>query len=321
MKLTKNEHLSHFKTSRINTNGLNSIDFVFKDRAYLIDFNDDRVEKGYGYCVKSIDGNLVEWILLQWLTLYFGESADDPYSVRNNTYFHKRGYQDFDRAFFLKFIGKVSKFPFSSYTKWRNELLRKSLAMYCVGVRLSVDYMPITVGYFANSIEGLSNAYWNDRSNYKTLGSNPYKKLINARFMRLKKSKKHGEEVKRWLKYIEQEIDVITEIRNVYCGHSLMHSKKERKKLISVMNNWSVKHGWDRKNAKRKAYRTSITEKTLGGVHSGAVFKLSMNTNRILFFYYFNLIRDLPFTEHDFTLFGVKLDKDPLVIEHPDRIA
>ncbi|HBK4691823.1 TPA: hypothetical protein LLS49_004967, partial [Serratia marcescens] len=306
---------------RINTNGLNLIDFVFKGRVYLIDFNDDRVEKGYGYCVKSIDGNHVEWILLQWLTLYFGESADDPYAVRNNTYFLERGYQVFDKKVFLKFMVKVSKFPFSSYPEWRNELLRKSLAMYCVGVRLSVDYMPITVGCFALSIEGLSNAYLNDRHKYKMLGSKPYKKLINKRLMRLKRSKKNGEEARRFSKYIEQEIDVITEIRNAYYGHTLMHSTKERNKLISVMDTWAVKHGWDRKNSKRKAYRSSMAEKNLGGVHSGPICKLSMNTNRLLFFFYFNLIRDLPFTEHDFTLFGANSNEYTLIIEHPDRIA
>jgi len=272
-----------------------------------------------GYCLKSTDGRPVERYLLQWLTLYFGESADDDYAVRNNTYYIERGYQTFNIIQFNKFIKKVSKFPFSSYPKWRNELIRKSLVAYCMGVKFSIPTMPITVGQFALSIEGLSNAYLNNRNKYSTIGSKPYKKLINNRLMKLKKSKSFGGYAKRLSTYLEQEIDVITELRNVYCGHSLIHSKKERDKISSVMNKWSVKHGWDRESSKRKAYRVSILEQTLA-MHSSSIYKLSMNTNRILFFFYFNLIRELPFTKYDFTLIGLGL-KEGLVVEHPDRIA
>lgn len=316
--MKNNEHLSHFKTSRIKLDEPFSYRFLYQDREYIIDFHDSRVEFGLGYCVKSIDEKPVESLLLQWLTVYFGESATASYATRNNTNYYERGYQTFDFRHFKKFIKKVSTFPFVSYTNWRNELIRKSLVVYCMGVELSINAMPITVGQFALSIEGISNAYLNHRSKYKTLGEKPYKKLLNTRLLRQKRSKKYGDYAKNFSKYIGQEIDVITEIRNKYCGHSLVHSKKERNQFIAVMNAWAVKHGWDSKNSRRKSYRTSIMEQTMQ-IHSNSLFKLSMNTNRLLFFYYLNLSPTI-FTEYDFTLFGFTGYKE-LVIEHPSRIS
>ena len=63
--MKNNEHLSHFKTSRIKLDEPFSYRFLYKDREYIIDFHDPRVEFGLGYCVKSIDEKPVEFLLLQ----------------------------------------------------------------------------------------------------------------------------------------------------------------------------------------------------------------------------------------------------------------
>ena len=314
-----NENLSHFNMCRLILDGPSTIDFSFKSASYQLDFADCGVKSGYGYLIRRIDGDEVDCQLLMWLTLYFGESATDPYAVRNSTCSFMRGDLPFNTRLFLKYIRKVERRPLKSNPKWKNDFIHKSLSSYCLGVQMADMYMPYTLGLFALSIECLANASLDVRGKYSQLGSKGYKRII-GKVVRQDKNNdpEHRRKVREFMKYLDQEIDVIMHMRNAFYGHGLIYEPEHRKKLTQCMTDWMIKHGLEHKKSKRKWFSDKQLERSLE-INKFALFKLAQNVNRILFAYYLGVSFEIPFTQYDFQVKHAPWDV--IEYEHPQRIS
>ncbi|AUZ44957.1 hypothetical protein [Pseudomonas orientalis] len=318
MKLEINENLSHFNMCKVVLGDSWVFKFSYRNIEYYLDFSDVRVKKNHGYLVCRIDGEAVEYDLLMWLTLYFGESATDPYAVTNSTCSFVRGDLYFKYEDFIKYIKKVEVRPLKSNSKWKNNYIHKALANYCLGVQMADLYMPYTIGLFALSIECLANAALDVRGKYSTLGNKGYKKIINKAFKYKNNDPERRAIIKANIKFIDQEIDVISHVRNAFYGHGLIYDVEHRRKLSLCLSEWMVKHGFERKRGKRKWFRDELLERSLE-VSKFSMFKLAQNVSRLLFGYYLGVSDKMPFTEYDFQFRNAPWD----VIEygHPERVS
>lgn len=319
MDLKLNENLSHFKMCKVLLEQTSVVMFSYKSESYELDFSDGRLNPCAGYLIRKLNGGQVDRQLLMWLTLYFGESATDPYSIKNSTLSFVRGDLIFSEMHFLRFIRKIELRPLKSNPKWKNDFVYKALANYCMGVQMSVMYMPHTIGLFALSIECLTNASHDVRGKYSKLGNKGYKRIMNKALALSKvKDTDLASKIKNFIRYIDQEVDVIISLRNAYYGHGLIYEPEHRRKMSKCLGEWLVKHGFEKEGAKRRWFRDELLEESLE-VNKNALFKLSLNVNRLLIFYYLGVPDKLPFTEFDF-----QVRNSPWIMikyEHPERVA
>src|SRR5438552_53072 len=122
--------------------------------------------------------------LVRWLSIFFGEDISNPRQIEDSRFCFVRGRMHVDGESLRRFLNRAERVPFKSYPKWRKELLDHSLNYYIAAVGAGLNLMPVTLGLFAVSIEGLGNAYRGDRKNYRTLGQKPCSEIISSRLGR-----------------------------------------------------------------------------------------------------------------------------------------
>lgn len=317
MQLKINEKLSHFKYCEFGKIEFDEIQFYYKNDKYIINFLDPRVGKNIGYSVTRLNNKSVDSTLLLWLSLFFGEDALDPEAEEDNRFISTRGTFDFKKDQFLIFINKIEKYPCKSHTKWKQELIEKALLYYSAAVRSSVNLMPLNIGFFAMSLECLGNAYYGKRDDYFTLGHKSFKKIINARLKRYKKSLNYKSSTKDFEKYLDKEIEVVHLIRNAYYGHSLLHLKEDRDKLVATLIEWYTRNGHSKKFS-RISFKSNRIDTDLQR-EAFALYKVGLKLNRLLFFYFIGYSRNIPFATHDFSTIGN--NKNKLVLKLQPRKA
>jgi len=317
MHLKINEKLSHFKYCEIGSIESDEIDFEYKGDKYLICFSDPRVGKNAGYLIKRISNNSVDITLLLWLSLFFGEDALNPESEEDDRFISTRGEFNFKKDQFLGFIKKIEKYPCQSHAKWKQALVEKALLYYSCAICSSVNLMPLNIGFFAMTLECLGNAYYGKRDKYFNLGDKSFKKIINTRLKRYKKNTNYRPRTKEFEKYIEKEIEVIHLIRNAYYGHSLLHLKKDRDKLVETLIEWYARNGHSKKFSKL-SFKSSRIDKDIQREAFG-IYKIGLKLSRLLFFYFIGYSGNIPFATHDF--FTIGKHRDNFVIKLKPRKA
>lgn len=308
-----NEHIVHLKYTSILSDK-NTIPFLWQGNNYELHFEQTSPNPSCELKVLRQQYDAVDVNLLSWLSLYFGEDVLNPYQRPDKRFVFSRGDLVFKKDTFKKFINVAQTLPHKSYPKWRQEILKRALSYYLMAIRAGVNFMPVNLGLFALSIECLSNVYYGKRDKYFNLGTSKYGDLIAKKFERYKKNSKYKESFRNFEKKLTKDLELLKLFRNYYYGHSLTHQEKERKSLMIALRLWYERNGHDKKFSKLSFDDKRLNHDIAREAH--ALYKVGLRLNRLIFFYYLGLIRNLPFGDYDFITIG-KPSRMSNVIEFP----
>jgi hypothetical protein len=235
--------------------------------------------------------------LLTWLSVYFGEDFLNPNQTPDYRRCHLRGKLYLDCGHLQQFLKRAEKLPFKSHPLWRSELLDLSLSYYLVALGAGINYMPVTLGLFAVSIEALVNAYIGSREEYKTLGRKPFEELLRARLVRYVGTS-HEPWAKSFQQRIEADLALLTAVRNYTYGHSLIHTPKNRDRLCKELRDWYKRNGLSSKFSEISFPKRKLRVSLAAGNALG-LFKVGLFLNRLLIFWYLGYVVSVPFAEKD----------------------
>lgn len=266
---------------------------------YLIKFASCR-KKQTKFTAERIDGDPIDVDFLKWLSVFFGEDGVNPNQNSDTRFNENRGTLKIIEDDLVRFFGKTEKLPRTSYPIWRQELFDLAINYFMAAIRSGQNFMPISAGLFATSIEVLSNVYIGDRKNYKKLGSSPYNTLINARLKRYKKNDKYKDDCRKFNKRLNEEFELIIKLRNYSYGHSLTHKVEEREDLVQQLIKVYELNGASSELAESSFSKRNIRR----DIHTNAhvLYKLSLKVSRLLIFYYFRWIKNIPWASKDWVV-------------------
>ncbi len=296
-----NNHIIHLKHCYIdNPQAIWNVSYYGVD--YELKFTHETFDEGKIIIIRSEIGFIDSNTFLSWLSVFFGEDCTDPFQRQDTRSSFNRGklqasqklLQDFLNAAFLK----EENIP----TDRDKILFRQTMNYYLAGLRSGISMMPLTIGFFGLSMECVGNLVSDQNSEYHTLGSFAFEKLINKSFEPFKKDREHGKNYRTWQKYIKIDSKLVHFIRNAVYGHSLLHIPDERQKLVKNLHQWLKMAGASDKDAEFwfKAERLEIDFQT----HAPGLYKIGLRSARLLIFLYLGIIDSIPFTEHDYHPFG-----------------
>ena len=296
-----NEKIIYLKYSTIVCEK-QSVVFSWKGVNYSLFF--EQTDRNSLKCFKIIrkDNNYIDISLSSWLSLYFGEDTIDPFQRPDYRFNRLRGKFFLDENLLSRFLTLAEKIPYKSYPKWRQELFRLALSYYMVAIRSGINLMPINLGLFALSIECLANSHYGKRDNYFPLGSNKFNSIINARLKRYKRSLNYRDDIKKFQKYLEHEFKLLKLFRNFYYGHSSIHLHNNKVKMTKALREWYIGSGHTKEFANTSFRVNQINNNITRDAHS--LYKIGLRLNRLLFFYYIGMSREIPFATHDFRTTG-----------------
>jgi hypothetical protein len=235
--------------------------------------------------------------LLTWLSIYFGEDFLNPNQRADYRFCFLRGKLYLDGEHLKHFLKQAERVPFTSYPLWRNELFDLALSYYRVAINSGLNHMPVTLGMFGVSIEALMNAYSGKRNDYKSLGRKPYQRHIETRLARYK-----GTPHETWWKErqqrIENDLSLLTAVRNYMYGHSLIHTTKSQDHLCKELRAWYQRNGISSKLSKISFSKRRLRISLAAGNRLG-LYKVGLSLNRLLIFWYLGYVVSVPFAEKD----------------------
>jgi hypothetical protein len=235
--------------------------------------------------------------LLTWLSIYFGEDFLNPNQSPDYRRCSLRGRLYLNSENLKQFLKQAEKIPFKSYPIWRSELLYLAFRYYLIAIGSGINYMPVTLGLFAVSIEALVNAHGGRRNEYKTLGSKPFQQLFEARLARYK-----GTPHESWAKEIRQRVEgdlaLLVAVRNYTYGHSLIHNPKNRDRLCKELRDWYRRNGLPSKFIEGSFPKRKLRISLAAGNALG-LYKVGLFLNRLFIFWYLGYVVSIPFAEKD----------------------
>lgn len=278
-----------------------NVKFKFRDNNYILNFEDDKIEKSHGFILKNIDNNKIDDYLLRCLMIYFGENIIKNDEI-DTFYSFTRGTFTFKEKQFIKIIHKLENFPYPSYPLWKKRLIFQAIRYYELGVTNGINLMPINIGFFALSIECIANAYYGKTDKYYELGNNYINNLILTRLKKYKINNKYRVSAKKLEKRLQIEVDILRELRNFYYAHSFSHIKKERIQIANKLKKWAIQYGLNPLLA-NAFFKENNFE---WGLHMQKhnLYNLGLRINRMMIFFLIGFTNSIPFASHDFNLNG-----------------
>ena len=299
----------HLKHCRIE-NPENVVNFHFSDNQYELRFSSESFDVGKGVVVSSLSDVSIDQELLGWLSVFFGEDFTEPFQKMDTRNSSNRGNFEVDEKLLQKFLNAASRSANRVSPKWKKSLLDDVLRYYIVGLRSGLSMMPLTLGFFGLSMECVGNLVSNQKTKYHMLGSFAFNKLINKRFDRHKKNPKHRDNFRRWQKFINADSIMIHAIRNAVYGHSMLHLREERKKIVSLLREWLIRGGANKKTA-IFWFKPDRLELDLQ-VMAAPLYKVGLRSSRLLIFMLLGFSSSIPFAENDYLPIGRRIPNEPM---------
>ena len=240
--------------------------------------------------------------LFLWLSVYFGEDFIDPFQEEDTRFSINRGNFEFNGEFLLTFLKAVEKMPPKSFPKWKQQLFEKAITYFSVAVRSGINMMPLTIGFFAMSLECIGNIRHSKRDKHYTLGDKRFLELMKTRLKRYKLNQSYKESAKTFQRLVVQDVDLVHKIRNAYYGHSMLHLKKDRHQLTDVLRAWYLRSGHDKKFTNLSFRVSRIDDDITREAHG--LYKVGLRTSRLFIFMLLGFTKSIPFASHDFLAIG-----------------
>jgi hypothetical protein len=275
-----------------------SFDLIYRSETYRIGFIDTEFEEGKGVSITWNINN--KWYInfKQWLSIYVGEDFVDPFQEIDTRFNSYRGNFPIKREslqMFLIFVENGEKKK--STPKWKTSLRESSVMYYMVGISLGVRYMPMSIGYFALSLECIGNFKYGKRDKHWTLGEKKFLALLAEVLVPHKKNPITREAARKFEKMVHADIGLLNEMRNAFYGHSLMHLQRDKSRIVKSLREWMIRNGFSSEHAKMHVPFGDIKIGIMASIP--ALYKLGLRLNRLFLFYSFG-ISDPPFATHDF---------------------
>lgn len=295
------KHIVHLKYCRI----------VSKDKVFCFDylrapykliFVSENFDSEKVIIVENETKGQVDADLLLWLSVYFGEDFVAPFQEEDARFCDNRGDFEFNTDNFNKFLIATEKMPPKSFPKWKQQLFNKAIIYYSVAVRSGINMMPLTIGFFAMTLECIGNIRHGKRDKFHKLGTKRFLELIKTRLKRYKLNQNYKESAKSFQKLVIQDVDLVHKVRNAYYGHSMLHLQKDRQQLTDVLRAWYLRSGHGKKFT-NISFRTSRIDDDIAREAHG-LYKVGLRTSRLFIFMLLGFTKSIPFATHDYLAIG-----------------
>jgi hypothetical protein len=295
-----NEKLVHLRYTKLsNTDDIN---FAWDGDVFTLVFRHPSFDDGKAYLIKGPENKAIPTNLLLWLSVYVGEDAVDPHSEKDTRFNHERGSFEIAAGRLATVLSAAKRMEGRRWPKWRVELARNAIIYYSVAVRSGFSMMPLNIGFFGLSLECLGNVRHGKRDKHYTLGDRYFKQYITSRLARNKKNPAKRDQVKKFEKAFNADIELINQLRNDFYGHSLLHLVKDRKALVSTLRDWAVRNGHSEQFAAKSFDTKRLRDQVV--THGHALYKVGLRVSRIFIFLALGIHKNIPFAEYDFRSIG-----------------
>ncbi len=276
--------------------------FNYMRTPYKLIFASDNFDDEKGIIVENETKGQVHTDLLLWLSVYFGEDFIAPFQEVDTRFCNDRGDFKFNTKKFNIFLITIERMPPKSFPKWKQQLFNKAIIYYSVAVRSGIDMMPLTIGFFAMTLECIGNVRHGKRDKHYTLGSKRFLELVKTRLERYKINQNYKESAKSFQKLVIQDVDLVHKIRNAYYGHSMLHLQKDRQQLTDVLRAWHLRSGHSKKFT-NISFRSSLIDNDINRQAHG-LYKVGLRTSRLFIFMLLGFTKSIPFASHDYLSIG-----------------
>ena len=237
-----------------------------------------------------------------WLSVYFGEDFIEPFPEEDTRFSYNRGDFKLDTDNLSKFLKTTERLPPKSFPKWKKQLFDKAITYYSVAIRSGINMMPLTLGFFAMSLECIGNIRHGKRDKHFTLGDKRFLELMNTRLKRYKLNQKYKETAKTFQKLVIKDVELVHKIRNAYYGHSMLHLQKDRSQITEVLRAWYLRSGHDKKFT-NISFRANRIDNDIAREAHG-LYKVGLRTSRLFIFMLLGFTKTIPFATHDYLAIG-----------------
>jgi hypothetical protein len=301
------EKVVHLRYCRIVAAG-ETVAVHFEGVEYTLSFVDTRFVLQKGFTVGRASEGFISPDFLLWLSLYIGEDAIDPFQEVDTRFVDQRGDFRIDQKSLQRFLTAAERAKHRRWPHWKRELFDNALIYFSTAVRSGVKMMPLNLGFFALSLECLGNVRYGKRDKHFTFGDQHFLGTLTARLAKLKADPAKKVGVKTFEKRLKADVRLLMHLRNAFYGHSLLHLKKDRSRLVTELREWAMRYGYQRKVAnvsfKSDDLKKGIVSKAF------ALYKLGLRLNRLFLFFALGFSRNVPFATHDFHILADHRDDE-----------
>jgi hypothetical protein len=280
----------------------------FESVEYTLSFVDTRFVAQKGLTVGRASEGFISPDFLLWLSLYIGEDAIDPFQEVDTRFVNTRGDFRIDQISLQRFLAAAERAKHRQWPRWKRELFDNALIYFSAAIRSGVNMMPLNLGFYALSLECLGNVRYGKRDKHFTFGDQHFLGTLTDRLAKLKADPVKKPGIKAFEKCLKADVQLLMRLRNAFYGHSLLHLKEDRSRLVTELRNWAMRYGYERRFA-----NVSFTSNDLrkGIVNQAfALYKLGLRLNRLFLFFALGFSRNVPFATHDFHILADHRDDE-----------
>ncbi len=274
----------------------------FNGGEYKLSFKGKEYAEGKGLTISRIDAPVIDTDFLLWLSVYLGEDTVAPFQEVDTRFAWQRGGFSIRKPELSKFLIAAEKVKRRKWPKWKQDLFESAVLYYSSAIRSGINSMPINLGLFALSLECLGNVRYGKRDKHWTFGDRQFMTYLSARLAKPKKDITKKPKIKEFEKRLRLDIDLLNHIRNAFYGHSLLHLKEDRQKLLIQLRQWQVRSGRSKKFAELSfnigRLKNDVVRESFG------LYKLGLRLNRLFLFLSLGISAKVPFASHDFHILG-----------------
>ncbi len=296
--MTKIIHLRYCRVVSEN----DSFCVKFNGGEYKLSFKGKEYTEGKGFTITRIDAPLIDTDFLLWLSVYLGEDTVAPFQDVDTRFVWQRGDFPIRKQELTKFLIAAEKVKRRKWPKWKQDLFESAVLYYSSAIRSGINSMPINLGLFALSLECLGNVRYGKRDKHWTFGDRQFMAYLSARLAKPKKDITKKPKIKEFEKRLRRDIDLLNHIRNAFYGHSLLHLKEDRQRLLTQLRQWQVRSGRTKKFAELSFNISRLKNDVVR--ESFGLYKLGLRLNRLFLFLSLGISAKVPFASHDFHILG-----------------
>lgn len=301
------EKIVHLRYCRIVTAN-EKMAVHFEGIEYILSFVDARFVPQKGFVVGRATEGFISPDFLLWLSLYIGEDAIDPFQEVDTRFVNQRGDFRISQESLQRFLVAAERAKHRRWPRWKRELFDNALIYFSTAVRSAVKMMPLNLGFFAVSLECLGNVRYGKRDKHFSFGDQHFLGTLTTRLAKLKADPARKPGIKAFEKRLKADVQLLMLLRNAFYGHSLLHLKKDRSRLVAELRKWAMRYGYQPKFAKL-SFKSDDLKKGIVN-QAFALYKLGLRLNRLFLFFALGFSRDVPFATHDFQMLADHRDNE-----------
>lgn len=210
--------------------------------------------------------------LLNWLSVWFGEDIFPSRKNFNTEYPGLRGGVQFDIRKAQKFFDHIDNWKRQNLTnKWKMACLDTAFGYFCSGLAAGLSMTPATTGIFAFCMETIGNI-WLFNPN-KHIDINDRNGIINIFSEWPDKDQR---------KRLEEDLCLVTTMRNTCGAHFSLHKERERKHLVKMLRKLMQRKGCSPDFANLSFTEDGLLDELQREAPS--IYKTSLTVTRACFF-------------------------------------